>query len=143
MESSRMLALDAIDAEEDDETGAERRRNAEHGQNKIGTLSQYCGTAQSGVTDRGRLRLAIARAIARAIFALLRGTLAAPPGAAADRRGGCQGSAQRLSARFIATKNPDGERPAFSETGFLAPPAKMPTAKYHPGLNRQRTGIGC
>ena len=41
MESSRMLALDAIDAEEDDETGAERRRNAEHGQNKTGTLSQY------------------------------------------------------------------------------------------------------
>ena len=56
--------------------------------------------------------------IARAILALLRGTLAAPPGAAADRRGGCQGSAQRLSARFIATKNPDGERPAFWETGF-------------------------
>ena len=39
--SSRMLALDAIDAEEYHETGAERRRNAEHGQNKIGTLSQY------------------------------------------------------------------------------------------------------
>ena len=33
--SPRMLALDAIGAEEDDEIGAERRRNAEHGQNKI------------------------------------------------------------------------------------------------------------
>ena len=32
--------------------------------------------------------------------------------------GGGQGSAQQLSARFSATKNPDGERPAFWETGF-------------------------
>ena len=35
LESSRVLALDAIGAEEDDETGFERRRTAEHGQNKI------------------------------------------------------------------------------------------------------------
>ena len=35
LESPRVLALDAIGAEEDDEIGAERRRNAEHGQNKI------------------------------------------------------------------------------------------------------------
>ena len=35
LESPRKLALDAIGAEEDDEIGAERRRNAEHGQNKI------------------------------------------------------------------------------------------------------------
>ena len=35
-------------------------------------------------------------------------TLAPPPGAAANRRGACQGSAQRLSARFIATKTRTG-----------------------------------
>ena len=39
LESPRKLALDAIGAEEDDETGAKRRRKAEHGQNKIGNLS--------------------------------------------------------------------------------------------------------
>ena len=35
LESPRVLALDAIGAEEDDGTGGERHRNAEHGQNKI------------------------------------------------------------------------------------------------------------
>ena len=39
LESSRVLALDAIGAEEDDGTGAERRRKAEHGQTRSGTLS--------------------------------------------------------------------------------------------------------
>ena len=39
LESSRELALDAIGAEEDDGTGAERRRKAEHGQTRSGTLS--------------------------------------------------------------------------------------------------------
>ena len=34
-ESLRSRALDAIGAEEDDETCAERRRKAEHGENKI------------------------------------------------------------------------------------------------------------
>ena len=41
LESPRKLALDATGAEEDDETGGERHRNAEHGQKIEETLSQY------------------------------------------------------------------------------------------------------
>ena len=41
LESSRSLALDVIGAGEDDGTGGERHRNAEHGQKIEETLSQY------------------------------------------------------------------------------------------------------
>ena len=32
--------------------------------------------------------------------------------------GGSNGEGHRFSVRFSGTKNPDGERPAFSKTGF-------------------------
>ena len=32
--------------------------------------------------------------------------------------GGINGEGHRFSVRFSGTKNPDGERPAFSKTGF-------------------------
>ena len=32
--------------------------------------------------------------------------------------GGLNGEGHRFSVRFSGTKNPDGERPAFSKTGF-------------------------
>ena len=57
LESPRKLALDAIGAEEDDETGGERHRNAEHGQKIEETLSQYwdkcpnIGTTRNQVTS--------------------------------------------------------------------------------------------
>ena len=33
-------------------------------------------------------------------------------------QGGVNGEGHRFSVRFSGTKNPDGERPAFSKTGF-------------------------
>ena len=35
------------------------------------------------------------------------------------RQGGGEGDGHRFSARFSLTKNLDGERPAFSKTGFV------------------------
>ena len=49
--------------------------------------------------------------------------------------GGINSEGHRFSVRFSGTKNPDGERPAFSKTGFLSiPPALqlMPAATAGP-----------
>ena len=55
LESLRVLALDAIDAEEDDETGAERRRKAEHGQTRSGIVSQYWDKCPNIGTSRNQV----------------------------------------------------------------------------------------
>ena len=55
LESPRVLALDAIDAEEDDETGAERRRKAEHGQTRSGIVSQYWDKCPNIGTSRNQV----------------------------------------------------------------------------------------
>ena len=57
LESLRVLALDAIDAEEDDETGAERRRKAEHGQTRSGIVSQYWDKCPNIGTSRNQVPL--------------------------------------------------------------------------------------
>ena len=55
--------------------------------------------------------------------------------------GGINSEGHRFSVRFSGTKNPDGERPASSKTGFRGIP-RHPHSPYYPSASHRRCSSG-